>query len=222
MDTEQSTSPISESPRLPVSASLLSGPKPGYRTTEFWVHAAITLGGLFIASGLVSDDSPIAAAVTTFIAFLSAAIYGKDRVKLKSTLPLLLCGALALPLLTGCSTAYKSDKITSIKTRTFGLQIEQSTTTATPALRLGLITTVIQLIPTSTNGPIQTPKFFDTFEIQNTGNPFTFGVIENTGSGDVMIGTNATGKAIIPTPNAPNKPISPIPGQRMFTPTERR
>ena len=196
-----------------LTASLISpGPKPGYQTTEFWVTVIITLGGLFIASGLVASDSPIAAAVTTVLSFLSTTIYAKDRVKLKSTLPplvpCLLASVLCL-LASGCSTALKSNKIITVKERVFGLVFEQSDQTQTPRVKIGFSTTVFQMVPTSTNGPINAPRYFDTFQVDASGNPFKFGVTENSGFGDVAVTTNSTGRAIIPTINAPAKPLTP-------------
>lgn len=126
----------------------------------------------------------------------------------------------ALALLTGCAVAYKADKITSIKTRVFGIQVTATdATTGTPKIQMGLVSTVIQLIPTSTNGPIQTPRYFDTFQIDQSSNPFNFGMIENTGSGDVQISTNGQGQAIIPKLGPPVQ-IIPVGTNLQFTPTE--
>jgi hypothetical protein len=102
-------------------------------------------------------------------------------------------------ILSGCKgPELVNGRIVSVKHRTFGITIAQSETTQSPQIRLGFDTTVVQFIPTSTNGPIYAPKYFDTFSIGQNANPFSFSVLENTGSGDVAIGTNATGQAIIP------------------------
>lgn len=172
--------------------------KKGYQTTEFWISLVAMLLGALFASGIVPDQGPWERLCAALATVLSAMGYTVSRGIAKQG-GLVLAACLTLAALTGCAgPAYRSDKITSIKTRTFGIQIEESPTTQTPAIRLGLVTTVIQLIPTSTNSTIYAPKFFDTFQIDQTGNPFRFGVTENTGSGDVMIRTNASGGAIIP------------------------
>lgn len=108
-------------------------------------------------------------------------------------------------MLSGCTTSLKSDKIIAIKQRTFGIHIGASPTTQAPEIKLGLTTTIYQMVPTSTNGPIAAPRYFDTFSIGQGANPFRFDVIENSGFGDVSV-TNTQGKAILP---APGMPIAP-------------
>lgn len=122
LPNEDTSTPVSASPRLPVSVSLPPGPalRPGYQTTEFWLHAILVLGSLVISSGLVQHDSPVAAAVTAVLGLLSTGQYSAGRNALKKTLPLIVpcllaslssvalrvggCMLLALPLLTGCTT----------------------------------------------------------------------------------------------------------------------
>jgi hypothetical protein len=110
---------------------------------------------------------------------------------------------------TGCQTALKSDKIVSVKTRVFGVVVGTDPVNQTPTVKLGLVTTVIQMIPTSTNGTVNAPRFFDTFQIDSTSNPFRTGISENTGAGDVQVTTNAQGSAIIPKAQIPQAPIKP-------------
>lgn len=118
----------------------------------------------------------------------------------------LLCGTF---LATGCVTAIKSDKIITVKERLFGISVGQSPATQTPEVRLGFGSIVYMMIPTSTN-VINTPRFADTFNIDQGLNPFGFKVIENTGAGDVAIGTNATSTAIVPKAARPPLPPTPI------------
>lgn len=189
------TNPIST-----IEATLSSTPdvKPGYKTTEFWMTAAAALIGLLLASGVIPSDSGIDKALGMAAAALAAMGYTFARGMAKSGVVklLLICGLVLSA--SGCTTALKSDKIVSVKQRTFGIQIGASPSTQTPEIKLGLVTTVFQLIPTTTNGPIYSPKFFDTFEIGQSANPFNTSVRENTGSGDVQVTTNAQGSAIIP------------------------
>ena len=90
-----------------------------------------------------------------------------------------------------------SDRIVSIKQRSFGIVIGQSPTTQTPEIHLGLVSTVVQFTPVRTNA-LFAPKYADTFEITQGINPFGFAVKENTGAGDVATGTNAATTAIVP------------------------
>lgn len=113
-------------------------------------------------------------------------------------LPSVLCLLSTVLWLTGCTTAIKSDKIVAIKQRSFGIVVGQSPTTQSPEVHLGFVSTVFQMIPTSTNGPISAPKYADTFAIDQGLNPFGFAVKENVGAGDVRISTNATSEAILP------------------------
>lgn len=122
--------------------------------------------------------------------------------KANSLLFLICCMMLVM---TGCVTALKSDKIVSIKQRVFGISIGASATTETPEIKLGLISTVYQMIPTSTNSQVYAPRYFDTLQMDSTSNPFHAGWIENTGAGDVQVSTNAQGQAIIPKVNIPSK-----------------
>jgi hypothetical protein len=211
------TNPIST-----IEATLSSTPdvKPGYKTTEFWMTAAAALIGLLLASGVIPSDSGIDKALGMAAAALAAMGYTFARGMAKQSVKLLLLG-IVLVGMAGCTTALKSDKIVSVKQRTFGIQIGASPSTQTPEIKLGLVTTVFQLIPTTTNGPIYSPKFFDTFEIGQSANPFNTSVRENTGSGDVQVTTNAQGSAIIPKiPAAMEVEGSRVQGSGQTTPAQ--
>lgn len=127
------------------------------------------------------------------------------------TVKLMLVGLACLPLM-GCTTALKCGNIVSVKQRTFGITLGSNPATDIPEVKLGFVTTVFQVIPVSTNGPSNAPRYFDTFKLGQGINPFSTEIIENTGAGDVMIGTNATGSAIVP--KSPVPPASPAPVQR--------
>ncbi len=107
---------------------------------------------------------------------------------------------LALLSLTGCQTALNSDKIVSVKVRTFGLTVGQNPINQTPEIKLGFSSVVYQMIPTSTNGIVYAPKYADSFELKQGINPFATGIDETTGTGDVYLGdgTNVVSQAIIP------------------------
>ena len=161
------------------------------------MSAAAAVLGLLFASGVIPTDSSIDKLLGALSVTLAALGYSVSRGLTKRVAPMILAGVLALGSM-GCTTIIKSDKILSVKQRTFGISVGASPTTQTPEIKLGLITTVWQMIPTSTNGPLFAPRFFDTFKIGQGVNPFATEIMENTGSGDVAVGTNATGEAIIP------------------------
>jgi hypothetical protein len=105
---------------------------------------------------------------------------------------ILTIGLLAL---TGCVTALKSDKIVAVKQRCFGIVVETaSTASGPPSVKLGFVSTVVQIIPTSTNGPIYAPEYVDTFDLGQGAMPFTTSISEDTGTGQVTLGgTNGAG-----------------------------
>lgn len=103
---------------------------------------------------------------------------------------------------TGCTTVYKQGYVVTVKQRVFGVVVETaSTQTAMPNVKLGLVTSVIHLVPTSTN-TIYAPKYVDSFELQHSLNPFGLGVSEDASFGDVTLfstATNTFNAAIVPT-----------------------
>lgn len=109
--------------------------------------------------------------------------------------------AVAALVCAGCKTAYQSDKITVIRQRVLGIVVETAATesaTPTPNIKFGWCSTEFMLIPTSTNGNIATPNYVATFDSQTGASPFSSHIIENSGSGNVMLGTNGQGGAVIP------------------------
>ena len=112
---------------------------------------------------------------------------------------------LALVGVMGCSTALKSDKIVSVKSRSFGLVVGQSPANETPQVELGFNSLVIHIIPTSTN-TLYCPRYADVFKLNQGLNPFGFGVEETTGAGDVEVGwTNSNSIAVLPKLNGKSK-----------------
>ena len=101
-----------------------------------------------------------------------------------------LLAALAIIGLTGCKTALTSDKIVTIKQRVFGVMLETANTAnSTPSIKAGLVTTVVHLVPTSTNGPIVAPLYTDSFDLSHAANPFTLAVSEDAFFGATPIVT---------------------------------
>ena len=99
--------------------------------------------------------------------------------------PLLAAVLLPAVLLTGCTTALKSDKIVTVKQRVFGVVVETSSSTSgTPNVKLGLVSTVFHMVPTSTNQLFAAP-YVDSYELQHTANPFALGVSEDASFGNV-------------------------------------
>lgn len=114
-------------------------------------------------------------------------------------------------LMCGCKTALQSDKIIVLKQRCFGVVVETSSTTAngTPTIKLGSISTVWQMVPTSTN-TLYAPRYMDTYDLSQSVNPFDTSIRENSGFGDVMVGysTNDSSKAIVPSAWIPHSNTS--------------
>lgn len=119
--------------------------------------------------------------------------------KIKTLIPLLAVS------LVGCTTALKSDKIVTVKSRIFGIQVGENPATQVPEVKFGFISTVYQMIPTSTNGTVYAPKYADYFDLKQGANPFNTGIQETTGTGDVSIG-NADGTNTISHPAIPSSP----------------
>jgi hypothetical protein len=69
-----------------------------------------------------------------------------------------------------------------------------------PEVKLGFTSTVVQCIPTSTNGAVNSPQYVDKFDLEQGINPFGTAIRENSATGPVS-STNASGdasEAIVP------------------------
>ena len=62
-------------------------PKPGYKTTEFWLSTVATLAGIVLASGAVADGSQAAQIVGGIVAVLATLGYTGARAKAKQQPP---------------------------------------------------------------------------------------------------------------------------------------
>lgn len=120
-----------------------------------------------------------------------------------SSILLLLILMLALA---GCTSIVNvpQGKVVSVTTRVIGLSVTTTTPTAnTPEVKFGFASSAIVLIPTSTNGPVQSPNFANTFDFAQTG-ALQLGIGESIASGNYA--TFATGN----TNSAPTtKPVVP-------------
>lgn len=58
--------------------------KPGYKTTEFWLTAVATLGGIIMSSGAVADTGLVGRLIGAVLALLTTMGYTYHRSQLKS------------------------------------------------------------------------------------------------------------------------------------------
>ena len=63
---------------------LISEPKAGYKTTEFWLTLLVTSLGALMASGLFNEDSQVFKLVGVALAALSQFGYSVGRIKVKN------------------------------------------------------------------------------------------------------------------------------------------
>ena len=61
--------------------------RPGIRTTEFWLSAAATLGGIVLASGALAEGSVAAQIVGGLLSLLASLGYTASRTALKRAAP---------------------------------------------------------------------------------------------------------------------------------------
>lgn len=109
---------VDEQTAAPVAAA--TPVKPGWKTTEFWLHAISMVVGIVMASG-ISGDSVVMKVAGMAAMLLSALGYGVQRVSLKNS-AMALPFILALGLLSGCSAIdkktlqeFQSDEVLILK-----------------------------------------------------------------------------------------------------------
>jgi hypothetical protein len=106
----------------------------------------------------------------------------------KTPLLLLLVTLLASFIFTGCTSSSVVGHVVSVTERGFGIQVEATTsTTQTPKVRLGFFSSTVFLEPVTTNA-VFVPSVANTFAIDNTAAPFSFGVNEAVASGNYQAG----------------------------------
>jgi len=66
-----------------MSENETSDPKPGYKTTEFWLSTAACLVGAVVASGVVPSDSAGERILALIVSVLAALGYTGSRLALK-------------------------------------------------------------------------------------------------------------------------------------------
>jgi len=78
-----STETLPTSPAVTVEVPVAPAVKPGYKTTEFWLAAVASLGGLVMASGAVGEDSTIGKVVGLILTGLATMGYTASRSAVK-------------------------------------------------------------------------------------------------------------------------------------------
>jgi hypothetical protein len=160
------------------------------------------VGALLLAHGLTNTaniiNSPDVLGLCLTLAGLLASHWQHDANTPgpKTPLAALIILASSLALGTGCTSIINtpSGKAVSISERVLGLQIAQSTTTQTPEVKIGFVSSVIVFLPTSTNGPVAVPNVANSFDVGENG-AFDTSVSENVASGNMATfepaGTNS-------------------------------
>jgi hypothetical protein len=88
-------------------------------------------------------------------------------------------------LLTGCMTAIKHGDIVSITQAGVGIDVETaSASSATPNVRLGFFRTTVNLVPTSTNGPVNVPNVANVAHVDQNGKTLVIGGHESLSTGN--------------------------------------
>jgi hypothetical protein len=127
----------------------------------------------------------------------------KTTIKILSiTISLILLASLQ----TGCVERIMNTpegKIVSITQRGIGFVIDQSPTTESPEVKFGFFSSAVVIEPTSTNAPIYSPNFANTFDFSQAG-ALQLGIGENFSSGNYAT-YQAGGTNSAPT----TQPVSP-------------
>ena len=71
---------MSDTPTAPTTAG---SPKPGFRSSEFWLSTIATIGGILLASGALADGSAPAQITGGILAVLASLGYTASRTSLK-------------------------------------------------------------------------------------------------------------------------------------------
>lgn len=108
--------------------------------------------------------------------------------------------------ITGCTSTINTPqgKILSVTERGIGFKVTaQSTTTQTPEVMFGFFSSAVVLIPTETNGPVNSPNFANNFGFDQTG-ALQLGIDESIAAGNYQTlkpgGTNSapTTQPVVP------------------------
>ena len=108
-------------------------------------------------------------------------------------------------LLNGCSTMVNTPqgKILSVTERGIGFVVSQSPANQTPQAKFGFFSSTVVMIPTSTNGPTESPNFANTFNFAQSG-ALSLGIDENIASGNYQtLSPGQTNSAVATQPITP-------------------
>ena len=125
--------------------------------------------------------------------------------KTHSSLLLALAGSSVTLALVGCTSIINTPqgKILSVTERGIGLEIAQSTQNQTPEIKFGFFSSAVVILPTSTNGPTQSPNFANNFGFDQTG-ALQLGINESIASGNYQTSQpGPTNSAITTQPVVP-------------------
>jgi hypothetical protein len=91
----------------------------------------------------------------------------------------------ASSLLVGCVHILNQPqgKALSVTERGLGLQISYAPQSQSPEVKLGFFSSAVVILPTQTNGTVNTPNFANTFDFNQSG-ALTLGIGENIASGN--------------------------------------
>lgn len=118
-------------------------------------------------------------------------LMGNAPLFLACLLPLAFAGCASNPAVVG--------HVVSVTDRGFGINIQTaSSPNSTPTVKLGFFSQTVFIEPVATNATLETPAVANTFALDNTGSPFTFGVNETIASEDYQTGSPTNGVAAQP------------------------
>ncbi len=66
-----------------IPTTTASAPKPGFKSSEFWLSTIATVGGILLASGALADGSAAAQITGGILAVLASLGYTASRTSLK-------------------------------------------------------------------------------------------------------------------------------------------
>lgn len=113
--------------------------------------------------------------------------------------------AVGLLCLTGCVHILNQPqgKILSVTERGIGFEVTQNAANQSPEVKFGFFSSAVVILPTSTNGPISSPNFANTFDFAQSG-ALSLGIGENISSGNYStFHPGDTNSAPVTTPVVP-------------------
>ena len=181
-------------------------------------HVLTSVGSVLVARGM-ADDSQVAEAAGAVCALLGLAwsVWQKRQAAGRCGGAGMVVAAVGLVVvlgLSGCGVPGKHGQIMTVSTWFVGARVQAtSSSSGTPEVWMGMGRQTVTYAPTSTNGPVYAPRYGATFNSEQTAwNPLTANTTENVFMGDVMVGTNSEGSAIVPKfpVKAPAGPVGKV------------